>query len=221
MSVWPSTAYLRGPLALEWPPLVSRRKLPVNTPELLSVSLSAYALIALAEIGDKSQLVCMTLAARHRAWPVIVGASVAFLLLNGLAVLFGAGIAAWVPERVMAGVVAVLFAAFGIHALRNQDDAECEAVTERPGHGIFLTTLLLIFVAEFGDKTQLAVAGLAGSMPPWPVWLGASAALVSISALGVWAGRTVLQRLPLHWLHRLGGAVFLIFAAIAAWRALA
>lgn len=193
----------------------------MNTPELLSVSLSAYALIALAEIGDKSQLVCMTLAARHRAWPVIVGASVAFLLLNGLAVLFGAGIAAWVPERVMAGVVAVLFAAFGIHALRNQDDDECEAVTERPGHGIFLTTLLLIFVAEFGDKTQLAVAGLAGSMPPWPVWLGASAALVSISALGVWAGRTVLQRLPLHWLHRLGGAVFLIFAAIAAWRALA
>jgi putative Ca2+/H+ antiporter (TMEM165/GDT1 family) len=62
--------------------------------ESLSVSLSTLALIALAEIGDKSQLVCMTLAARHRHWPVILGATTAFLILNTLAVLFGAGIAA-------------------------------------------------------------------------------------------------------------------------------
>ena len=86
-------------------------------PEALSVSLSTFTLIALAEIGDKSQLVCMTLAARHRHWPVILGATTAFLILNALAVLFGAGVAAWVPERVTAGLVAVLFGAFGIHSL--------------------------------------------------------------------------------------------------------
>jgi putative Ca2+/H+ antiporter (TMEM165/GDT1 family) len=189
--------------------------------EILSVSLSTFTLIALAEIGDKSQLVCMTLAARHRHWPVILGATTAFIVLNTLAVLFGAGVAAWVPERVTAGLVAVLFGAFGIHALCKQDDGESEDVVERSGHGIFLTTLLLIFVAEFGDKTQIAVAGLAGSFDPVPVWLGATSALVMVSVLGVWAGRTVLQRLPLLWLHRVSGGVFLLFALLAAWRAFA
>jgi putative Ca2+/H+ antiporter (TMEM165/GDT1 family) len=79
----------------------------------------------------------------------------------------------------------------------------------------------LIFVAEFGDKTQIAVAGLAGSLAPLPVWLGATTALVTVSALGVWAGRTILQRLPLVWLHRASGGIFLLFAVLAAWRALA
>jgi putative Ca2+/H+ antiporter (TMEM165/GDT1 family) len=190
-------------------------------PEPFSVSVSTFALIALAEIGDKSQLVCMTLAARHRHWPVILGAAAAFLILNALAVLFGASVATWVSERVTAGIVAVLFGAFGIHALRNQDDGEMEEVVEKSGHGIFFTTLLLILVAEFGDKTQIAVAGLASSLPPLPVYLGATAALVMISALGVWAGRTLLQRLPLSWLHRVSGIVFLVFALLAAWRALA
>jgi putative Ca2+/H+ antiporter (TMEM165/GDT1 family) len=123
------------------------------------------------------------------------------LILNALAVIFGAGVAAWVTERLTAGIVAVLFGAFGIHALRKQDDGDSEDVTERPGHGIFFSTLLLILVAEFGDKTQIAVAGLAGTMAPLPVWLGASAALVMVSALGVWAGRTLLQRLPLMLLN--------------------
>jgi putative Ca2+/H+ antiporter (TMEM165/GDT1 family) len=120
-----------------------------------------------------------------------------------------------IPERVTAGLVAVLFGAFGIHALYKQDDSESEDVVERSGHSIFLTTLLLILVAEFGDKTQIAVAGLAGSLAPLPVWLGATAALVMVSVLGVWAGRTVLQRLPLLWLHRISGGVFLLFALLA------
>jgi len=54
---------------------------------------------------------------------------------------------------------------------------------------------------------------------PGPVWVGASAALIAISALGVWAGRTILQRLSRVWLRRLGGGLFLLFAAVAAWRA--
>ena len=190
-------------------------------PEPASVALSTFALIALAEIGDKSQLVCMTLAARHRHWPVLLGATAAFVILNALAVLFGASVAAWMPERLVAGIVAVMFAAFGVHALLIQDDGDSEEVIEEPGHGIFVTTLLLTLVAEFGDKTQIAVAGLAGRMAPIPVWLGATIALVMVSALGVWAGRTVLQRLPLHWLHRAGGGIFLVFAIMAAWRAFA
>jgi len=189
-------------------------------PELLSISASTFALISLAEIGDKSQLVCMTLAARHRHWPVLLGAITAFLILNAVAVLFGSGIATWIPERVTAAIVALLFGAFGIHALLSQAEDESEEVVERPGHGIFFTTLLLILVAEFGDKTQIAIAGLASNMAPLPVWIGATTALVMVSALGVWAGRTVLQRLPLHWLHRVSGGVFLVFALVAGWHAL-
>lgn len=79
--------------------------------------------------------------------------------------------------------------------------------------------MLLILVAEFGDKTQIAVAGLAGSRSSLSVWIGATSALVMVSVLGVWAGRTILQRLPLHWLHRVGGGIFLVFALVAGWRA--
>lgn len=188
--------------------------------ESLAASISAFSLIALAEIGDKSQLVCMTLAARHRHWPVLLGAILAFMLLNLLAVLFGAGIAAWIPERVMAGLVALLFGGFGLHALVSSEDGDCDGVKTRPGRSIFLTTLLLILVAEFGDKTQLAVAGLAGTLDPLAVWIGATVALVLVSALGVWAGRTLLQQVPLHWLQRAGGVLFLLFAAAAAWHGL-
>jgi putative Ca2+/H+ antiporter (TMEM165/GDT1 family) len=186
-------------------------------PETVSVSLSTFALIALAEMGDKSQLVCMTLAARHRHWPVLLGASVAFLLLNLLAVVFGAALANWLPASVVSIVVAVLFAGFGIHSLMQGDDDEQEGVAQASGRGIFMTTLLLIFVAEFGDKTQLAVAALAGRLNPLAVWIGASAALIVVSALGVWAGRTLLKRLPMVWLHRASGILFLLFAMVAIW----
>jgi putative Ca2+/H+ antiporter (TMEM165/GDT1 family) len=180
---------------------------------------STFALIALAEIGDKSQLVCMTLAARHRPWPVLTGAVLAFGLLNLLAVLFGAGVAAWIPEHVTASLVSALFAAFGIHTLRaDRDDAQTPVAKSH--HSILLTTLALILVAELGDKTQIAVAGLSSTLPAAAVWVGATLALTSISALGVWAGNTLLKRLPLHWMHRISGAVFLLFSLLAAWRAL-
>ncbi len=186
--------------------------------ELFSISLTSFTLIALAELGDKSQLVCMTLASRHRHWPVLLGAAVAFSVLNTLAVVFGAGVAAWLPEKVTATLVAILFGIFGIHALLSSHADEPEVVVKHSGRSIFLTTLALLFVAEFGDKTQIAVAGLAGSTSPVPVWIGATVALILVSALGVWAGRTLLQRLPLGWLHRVSGVIFLTFSFLAAWK---
>ena len=187
-------------------------------PEFLSVIFTSFTLISLAEIGDKSQLVCMTLAARHRHWPVILGAFFAFSILNLLAVIFGAGVAAWLPEKVIAGLVAILFGIFGVHALIVHDKEDANEVVKKTGHNIFLTTFLLILVAEFGDKTQIAVAGLASSLNPLYVWSGATLALLSISVLGVWAGSTILKKLPIIWLHRLSGCIFLFFALIAAWR---
>jgi putative Ca2+/H+ antiporter (TMEM165/GDT1 family) len=192
----------------------------VTPADTISAFTASLSLIALAEIGDKSQIVCMALAARHRHWPVLLGASTAFLLLNTLAVLFGAGVAAWVDERVVAAVVALLFAAFGIQALLARPEDPSAAVAEQTGRGVFVTTLSLIFLAEFGDKTQIAVAGLASNMAPLPVWLGATTALIGISALGIWVGRTLLQRMPTAWLHRISGGVFLLFAGIAGWQAI-
>lgn len=176
---------------------------------------ATFLLIALAEFGDKSQLVCMTLAARHRGLPVTLGAVAAFAILNLLAVLFGAAVAAWLPEWVVTLAVAALFAAFGISALRYSEDDDDEAIEEKPGHGVFATTFLLIFLAEFGDKTQIAVAGMGSTANTAAVWTGATLALACTSLLGVFAGRKLLHRLPLVWIHRVSGAFFLLLAVLA------
>ena len=181
---------------------------------------TTFLLVGLAEFGDKSQLVCMTLAARHRGLPVVIGAILAFAILNLLAVLFGAAVAAWLPEWLVTLAVAVLFAIFGISALRYEEEDEDDKVEEMPGHGIVATTFLLIFLAEFGDKTQLAVAGLGSTSEPAAVWAGATVALATTSALGVFAGRKLLNRLPLLWIHRISGVFFLLLAIIAASRLL-
>jgi putative Ca2+/H+ antiporter (TMEM165/GDT1 family) len=191
-----------------------------NIAQLSITSATSFALIAAAEIGDKSQLVCMTLAARHRATPVIWGAIVAFALLNTLAILFGVAIASWFPEYVVSGTVAFLFALFGIQAIRTQEDGDEDAdVQEKSGHSIFFTTFALITVAEFGDKTQLAVVALSSTAAPIAVWLGATAALTLTSALGVLAGRTVLQKIPLSLLHKISGVFFLVLGAYAGYKA--
>jgi putative Ca2+/H+ antiporter (TMEM165/GDT1 family) len=182
---------------------------------MFTAALPSFVLVALAEIGDKSQLVCMTLATRHRPAPVFLGACLAFALLDALAVVFGAGIAALVPERMLALAVAGLFAAFGLGALRRPEAGDEPELEAARGRNAFLATLLLVFVAEFGDKTQLAVAGLAAETTPAAVWLGATAALCAVSGVGVLAGRSLLGRLPLAWLHRAAGVLFLTFAAVA------
>ena len=181
----------------------------------LSAAGTTFLLVAFAEIGDKSQLVCMTLAARHRGLPVVIGATAAFAVLNLLAVLFGAAIAAWLPEWLVTLAVAALFAGFGISALRYTEDNEDDEVDEKPGHGVVATTFLLIFLAEFGDKTQIAVAGLGSTSEPSAVWAGATVALAVTSILGVLAGRKLLNRLPLKWIHWISGVFFLLLAIFA------
>ncbi|MFN4325379.1 MAG: TMEM165/GDT1 family protein [Azonexus sp.] len=183
----------------------------------LSSAGATYLLIALAEFGDKSQLVCMTLAARHRGLPVVLGAIAAFAVLNLLAVLFGAAVAAWLPDWLVTAAVALLFAWFGIAALRFEEEGD-EEFEEKPGHGVFATTFLMIFLAEFGDKTQIAVAGLGSTADATATWVGGTLALATTSLLGVYAGRRLLNRLPLHWIHRISGVFFLLLALLAGLR---
>ena len=179
-----------------------------------SAATTAFVLILVAELGDKSQIVCMSLATRYRALPVFFGATLAFMGLNLLAVLFGAGLAAWIPRDWLALAVAALFVYFGVQSLRAGPVEDCDDAPARPHwiRGPLVTTFVLIGLAEFGDKTQLAVAGLGSAAQPLAVWLGASLALALTTALGVWLGGTLLRRIPLQWLHRLAGLLFLAMA---------
>lgn len=181
----------------------------------LWAAVTTFGVIFLAELGDKSQLVCMTLAARHRRWPVLIGAVAAFVVLNSLAVIFGVGLAHWIPERLLAGLVALLFAVFGVIALTAREDGEDAPERAWSHHGIIAATFSMIFLAEMGDKTQLAVAGLAATLPALAVWTGATLALALTSALGVWVGSRLLAVIPLHRLHQASGVIFLILAALA------
>lgn len=182
----------------------------------LGASATTFVLIGAAEIGDKSQLVCMTMAARHRGLPVFLGALVAFAALNLAAVLFGAAAAHWLPQSWLLLAVGTLFAIFGVAALRAGATPEDDEVPrERRGHGAFVATLMMILLAEFGDKTQLATAARSLTADPVAVWFGATSALALTSLAGIVAGRTVLQKVSLHLLHRFSGLLFLLLAVLA------
>ena len=180
-----------------------------------------FLLILVAELGDKSMLACVALGARLRAGPVILGALLAFSGLNALGVLFGASVGAALPPALVAAVVAVMFLAFGAVTLLSHDDDDDEApdAAQTTGRSALLTTMSLLFFAELGDKTQLAVAALASDHHPVAVWAGATAGLTFTSALGVWAGQTLLSRLPKRGLRLAAGGLFVAFGAVAAWRA--
>lgn len=186
--------------------------------------LTSFLLIFAAEFGDKSQLVCMALAVRYRAAPVALGAIAAFLLLNTLAVIFGAAIANWIPELIIALIVSLMFLFFGIQSLREASSAEEEELDEsdvaiKSQNHIFFSTLALITLAELGDKTQLAVVALSARYEPLSVWIGASLALAATSLMAVWAGRTILQRISMTLLHRLSGLLFIVLGLFAAYSA--
>lgn len=182
--------------------------------ESLSAAFEAFSLVFLAEFGDKSQLVVMTLAAQYRHWPIIVGAVSAFSILNLLAVVFGAALSLWLPGWLVALVVALLFLFFGVQSLFFEED-EDEDAPVKMGRQLIFSVFALIFFAEFGDKTQLAVAALGGMDNAVMVWVGATIALAATTVLGVEIGRKLLQKLPLVWIHRTSGVLFVILGLVA------
>lgn len=179
-----------------------------------AVAMSAFWLLFLAEMGDKTQLVAMTLATRHRPWQVALGACAAFLLLNLLAVLLGEVLFRYLPESLVLLVAGVLFLVFAWNAWRSADGDEEAA--EASARNAVLSSFLLIFVAELGDKTQLAMIALAASTgEPWSVFTGGTLALWSVSLIGIFLGATVLSRVPRHWMHRAAAVLFAGFGIFA------
>ncbi len=181
-----------------------------------SIIISSFALLFLAEMGDKTQLMAMTLACRYRPAPVIAGAFLAFLILNLLAVLVGEALFRYLPQPLILATAGLLFLFF---AYRSWVDAQEETTDEtetRDDRGAFLSSFMLIFLAELGDKTQLAMIALAAcSGSIWSVFVGGTLALWAVSLIGILLGSTLLRRIPETWLHRTAAALFALFGLLA------
>jgi putative Ca2+/H+ antiporter (TMEM165/GDT1 family) len=180
---------------------------------------SSFTLVALAEMGDKTQLLAFALASRfRRPWPVLAGILVATFANHALASMVGAWISARLHPRLMAAILAATFAAFGLWTLRpDQSDQD-----QRPSrYGPFLTAAFLFFLAEMGDKTQLATAALGARFGnALSVTLGTTAGMTFSDGLAVFLGDKLAHRVQGRWLRILAAVLFFAFAAAATWTAL-
>lgn len=187
----------------------------------LGVLLSTFGLIFVAELGDKTQLAAMALATRFPWRKVFLGAALAFLILNGLAVGVGRVLFELVPLFWIRVASAALFLFFGVATLRAKDEADNEGAGA-PRRGPVLTAFSMILLAELGDKTQLVTATLAAQRAsPLAVFAGSTLALWTVSLLGVLAGTQLLRFLPLRTVHRIAGVLFLGFGLALAYQAFA
>ncbi|RYD16092.1 MAG: TMEM165/GDT1 family protein [Lysobacteraceae bacterium] len=177
--------------------------------------LVATAAVAIAEIGDKTQLLSLMLAARYRRpWPICLGILVATLLNHALAGSAGALIAGLLSPRVLEWLVAASFFAVAAWTLV-PDKVDDEAAGQGAGHGVLLATTFAFFLAEMGDKTQVATVVLAAQYAPlWQVVVGTTIGMLLANVPVVWFGARFADRLPLR-AARIGAA--LLFAALGAW----
>lgn len=177
--------------------------------------LSTFFLVFLAELGDKTQLTAMALAAKHPWKKIFLGIAAAFALLNAGAVLVGEFLFAFLPIFWIKIVSAILFIFFGLTTILARRDEEEEVEGNGKSRRPFVSAFVMILFAEIGDKTQLATASLAAQYDsPLAVFSGSTLALWSVSLLGIFLGAQLSRRVPLHVVHKCAGALFLLFGAI-------
>lgn len=173
--------------------------------------LLTFPTVALAELGDKTQLVVIFLAARFRKpWAVLAGLVLGAAANAGLAVAGGTLLDRLVPPGLLEWLVATGFLAIGTWMLlgHKHDDSEPALATAR---GAFLTTFWLFFVMEMGDKTQLATVALAAGLPsPQWVFAGAVLGLTAANVPALWLGHRFASTLPNALLHRLSAVLFIV-----------
>jgi Ca2+/H+ antiporter, TMEM165/GDT1 family len=183
----------------------------------LSVVVTVYALIFVAELPDKTMIATLIMGSRYRPLLVWIGATLAFGVHAALAVAVGQ-LLELLPHRWIEGVTAVLFAAGAAYLLfvpekEQEEEGEVEADSARKGARTVATAFLVIFVGEFGDLTQILTANLAAKYhAPASVFVGAFAALASVAALGAFGGRALLRVLPLAMIRKGGGVLLAGFA---------
>lgn len=183
----------------------------------LATALISTGTVALAEIGDKTQLLALLLAARFRKpWPIIAGMLVATLLNHALAGWLGVLVAHWLTPQVLRWVVAGSFLLIALWTLK--PDTLDDAGTAGSHHGAFWTTVATFFLAEIGDKTQVATVLLAAKYTPlWQVVAGTTIGMMLANVPVVLLGSRFADRLPLKAARIVAACVFL---ALAAWAAL-
>jgi putative Ca2+/H+ antiporter (TMEM165/GDT1 family) len=181
----------------------------------MSTFLLATATVTLAELGDKTQLLALILAAKYRRpWPIALGILVATLVNHTLAGAVGALVAQWLAPQTLRVLVALGFLAIAAWTLI-PDRVDQGDAARGAGHGVFVATVISFFLAEMGDKTQIATAVIAAEYSPlWQVVAGTTLGMLLADVPMVWLGARFAQRLPLA-ATRLVAA--LLFAALGLW----
>lgn len=181
-----------------------------------TIFFTTFGIIFLAELGDKTQLTAMALAVRFPWKKTFIGIAAAFALLNVGAVTLGKLLFAFLPLFWIKMASAGLFLFFGIATLRGNgcDGEDEEMKKDSTKRGAIATSFLMILMAELGDKTQLVTASLAAQHDaPLAVFSGSTLALWSVSLLGIFAGRQLTRIMPLSYIHKAAGSLFIIFGA--------
>lgn len=176
--------------------------------------LVSTAAVAIAEIGDKTQLLSLLLAARYRRfWPLAWGIFVATVLNHALAAWLGALVADWLPPDVLRWGVALSFLAVAAWTLK-PDKLDADD-TPPARYGAFVTTTVAFFLAEIGDKTQIATIVLAAKYDPlWAVVAGSTAGMLLANLPVVALGAKFAHRLPLRAARYTAAAVFAVLAVL-------
>ncbi|HOK57889.1 MAG TPA: TMEM165/GDT1 family protein [Methanothrix sp.] len=180
---------------------------------MLADLLIPFITIAIAEFGDKTQLSVLLLSTRTgRHLMLLTGVMSAFLIVDGFAILLGAWITEVVPANVLRIISAAIFLLFGITTLRDLDGDEEEGRTfdDSP----FLSGFLVIFLAEWGDKTQIAAAIFATQYNPWMVLGGTMLALFMLSLSAIYLGRFILKYIKRRTITLAAGLIFMAMGVV-------
>ncbi|MFT3813176.1 MAG: TMEM165/GDT1 family protein [Acidovorax sp.] len=178
--------------------------------------LVSTSIVALAEMGDKTQLLSLVLAARFRKpWPIVLGIFVSTLVNHALAGAVGAWVTTVLGPDVLRWILGLSFIAMAGWMLipDKLDDDEAAG----PGRlGVFGTTVVLFFLAEMGDKTQIATVMLAAKYSAF-YWVvaGTTLGMMLANAPVVWLGDKLTKRLPITWIHRVCAVVFAVLGIVA------
>ncbi len=178
--------------------------------------LVSTGLVALAEMGDKTQLLSLVLAARFRKpWPIVLGVLVATLANHGLAGALGSWVTSALGPELLRWVLGASFIAMAVWMLIPDQLDEDEATTT-PRLGVFGTTLAAFFLAEMGDKTQIATVMLAAQYSAY-AWVvaGTTLGMMLANAPVVWLGERMTRLLPIRAVHRVSALIFAGLGAVA------
>lgn len=173
--------------------------------------------VALAEMGDKTQLLALVLAARfRRPWPIVWGILLATVLNHALAGAVGAWVVQWLGPDAMRWVLGLSFIAMAVWMLVPDKLDDEDGVREHPGWGVLMTTTVAFFLAEMGDKTQVATVMLAAQYQAF-FWVvaGTTLGMLLANAPVVWWGDQLVRKLPIRWVHGISALIFLVLGVLA------